>query len=234
MRETWYRVDLKELANLFVSNKLPEGAKFTVTDVYIGPENHFAIRAEVEELIVIPEEPTEASTEKPVCESCELYDAESLMSALEIMLRFEEGYRLEEYKDSKGKPTIGIGHLILPVDRERFHTNSRGKLELTAQQAEELFCSDVAWAVAAAKKWLGAYWTTLSTVRQAVCVSMAFQMGETSLQDFGPTREHIIRGEWGDVHEHFLRTKWYKDTPERVERMGYIMVYNKFPSEYKQ
>lgn len=50
-----------------------------------------------------------------------------------------EGKRYTMYRDSRGLPTIGVGHLIKP--NEQYLLTAR----LTDAQVEELFMKDVAW-----------------------------------------------------------------------------------------
>lgn len=218
--KTWTTTTLNEMAEAFIKAKL--NANSLITGVFVDPNGNVAILTETTVLdeLKIPDT-------KPVDSTAE----ETLLEVLNKMLQYEEGYRLVEYLDSKGYPTIGIGHLIVPIDRKNFETIN-GKLTITAQQAEKLFKKDIADSIIAAKMWLGVYWDLLSINRQAVVVGMAFQMGKGALEDFGPTRQHIIRGEWKDVAEHFLGTKWYVDTPNRVKRMAEIMVTGLLPSCY--
>jgi lysozyme len=169
----------------------------------------------------------EQPAEQPVTQS-----VAQLLSVLEAMLRFEEGVRYVEYNDSKGNPTIGIGHLITTADRRKYPVTSGGKLTMTPAEVSEVFQQDVQTAISDAKKWIGSAWDGLSVNRQAVCVGMAYQLGATSLNGFIQTREHILQAEWKDVKEHFLATKWFRDTPNRVYRMADIMVTDTLPDVY--
>ncbi len=54
-----------------------------------------------------------------------------------IAIEGREGVRLKAYRDSKGLPTIGVGHLIVPGDG--FSINSR----ITQEQCDELFAQDI-------------------------------------------------------------------------------------------
>jgi len=163
----------------------------------------------------------------------EVKPEEDLLTVLMKMLRFEEGLRLTEYLDTKGYPTIGIGHKITPADRKTFLATKNGKMILTSAQAEELFQKDIQIAIDGAKRWIGQEnWDKLSVNRQAVCVGMVYQMGIGSVINFQQTRGHILAEEWEDVAQHFITTKWYQDTPNRVKRMAKIMRTNTLPKEY--
>jgi GH24 family phage-related lysozyme (muramidase) len=54
-----------------------------------------------------------------------------------VAIEAREGVRLSAYRDSKGLPTIGVGHLIVPGDG--FNMKSR----ITQEQCDELFAQDV-------------------------------------------------------------------------------------------
>src|SRR5438093_348408 len=68
-----------------------------------------------------------------------------LMPTLEQLLRDREGVRTKVYLDSRGKPTVGIGHLVTPADKLKVGD------EITDQQVSEFFKKDSAEAVSAAK-----------------------------------------------------------------------------------
>jgi GH24 family phage-related lysozyme (muramidase) len=158
---------------------------------------------------------------------------DQLIQILMKMLRFEEGSRLKEYLCSKGYPTIGIGHKITPADRKTFLATENGKMIITEAQEAELFQRDIQIAIDGAKRWIGQEnWDKLSVNRQAVCVGMVYQMGIGSVMNFQQTRGHILAEEWEDVAQHFITTKWYQDTPNRVKRMAKIMRTNTLPKEY--
>jgi len=73
-----------------------------------------------------------------------------ITDALRDQVRHHEGVRTQMYLDSLGKATIGIGHLILPHERERYAEG----VEITMEEVEELFDIDLNRAAAGAeKKW---------------------------------------------------------------------------------
>src|SRR5438105_8561524 len=67
------------------------------------------------------------------------------MPNLEQLLRQREGVRTKVYKDSLGKPTVGIGHLVTPADKLKVGD------EITDQQVSDFFKKDSASALSAAK-----------------------------------------------------------------------------------
>jgi len=67
---------------------------------------------------------------------------ENLMAIAESTLDFitkEEGSRNKAYKDSKGLPTIGVGHLIRPAEQHLLTAT------LSDDEVKELLRSDLKW-----------------------------------------------------------------------------------------
>ena len=69
-----------------------------------------------------------------------------ITDTLREQVRHHEGIRTSMYLDSLGKATIGIGHLILPHERERYAEG----VEITMEEVEELFDIDLNRAAAGA------------------------------------------------------------------------------------
>jgi len=67
---------------------------------------------------------------------------ENLMAIAESTLEFitkEEGKRNKMYKDSKGLPTIGVGHLIRPAEQHLLTAT------LSDEEVKDLLRSDLKW-----------------------------------------------------------------------------------------
>jgi len=66
-------------------------------------------------------------------------------AAFENLMALREGRETTVYLDSLGKPTVGIGHLVLPED------NLKVGDTITDEQVDALFKKDGAAAMAAAR-----------------------------------------------------------------------------------
>lgn len=86
-------------------------------------------------------------------------------------IRNVEGCLLHPYKDSTGKPTIGVGHLILP------HENFDGGI--TLQEAEELLRNDMSSAVKSVCRLIT---RSLSDNQYSALLSFTFNEGGGTLQ----------------------------------------------------
>ena len=98
-----------------------------------------------------------------------------ITDALRDQVRHHEGVRTAMYLDSLGKATIGIGHLILPHERERYAEG----VEITMEEVEELFDIDLNRAAAGADELIAEkIGHDLPQVIGEVLVNMCFQLGK--------------------------------------------------------
>jgi lysozyme len=83
-----------------------------------------------------------------------------------------EGCRLTAYKDTRGLWTIGVGHLL-------DNSYDRTGYTITQEEANELLDQDTKKARQEATGF--PHFFNMNEVRQAVCISMAFQLGTKPL-----------------------------------------------------
>jgi lysozyme len=101
---------------------------------------------------------------------------ENIMAITESTLDFitnEEGFRNKAYKDSKGLPTIGVGHLI---------KNSEPHLltaTLSDQEVKELLKSDLKWCSEAVETSVR---VPLTQKQYDALYSLCFNIGETNFK----------------------------------------------------
>lgn len=130
--------------------------------------------------------------------------------AYEALLKTREGYRLAVYKDTLGKPTAGIGHLILPTD------NLKVGQPITPAQASAWFLKDGSGDMAAA----------VSQCRQAdinddaflaVLGSVCYQLGADWMKVFPTMWGMLLKGDYAGCAKDAQSTAWARQTPVRVE-----------------
>lgn len=101
---------------------------------------------------------------------------ENIMAIAESTLDFitkEEGSRNKAYKDSKGLPTIGVGHLIKADEPHLLNAT------LTDEQVKELLKSDLKWCSEAVESSIK---VPLSQKQFDALYSLCFNIGETAFR----------------------------------------------------
>ena len=128
----------------------------------------------------------------------------------QALISEEEGCKLQAFRDTKGLWTIGYGHL-LPDQNHDYSNFVWTQAQADAQLAKDL---SVARMIAPRFPWF----TSMNDVRQAVCVSMAFQLGDKPLHwpNFDAAlsaRNYVAAAGAG------RDTDWWREqTPKRAER----------------
>lgn len=135
----------------------------------------------------------------------------------ERLVREEEGCLRRAYREQLGNWTVGIGHLLdHPLGRS-----------LTNDQIERLFSADLELARVTARELVGDdVWATLSSARQAVLVSMAFQLGADKLSRWQRFLRDIETGQFRQAAADGRQNLWFRQTPERAERQLTMLVLN--------
>lgn len=136
-------------------------------------------------------------------------------------LSAEEGLRTAPYQDHLGWWTIGIGHLI---DRRKGGALPPWikSFPITEDEAEQLLRDDIAEIQADLEAQIS-YFQGLSAVRQAVLLSMAFQMGVYGLLRFRQTLSSIKQRDFSLAAAQMLESRWAKQTVGRAQRLAKAM-----------
>lgn len=127
------------------------------------------------------------------------------VNALKSMIKHHEGKRLEVYKDTVGKDTIGYGHLVKPG--EDF---SKG---ITDQQADELFDKDFEHHVKGARTTPG--YNLADQRRKQAMVDLAYNMGPNWHKTWPKFSAAASKGDWKTAAKELQSSKWYKQVGNR-------------------
>jgi lysozyme len=150
------------------------------------------------------ETPTSAAGEKtPEQEQQEQADFEALMA-------LREGNRTDVYLDSLGKPTVGIGHLVVPGD------NLKVGDKISKEQVTAFFKKDSAAALSAARAQ-AAEAGIKDSAFISYLASVNFQLGTGWTGKFPKTWKMIVDGQYEDAAKALDGTAWAKQTPVRVK-----------------
>ena len=101
---------------------------------------------------------------------------ENIMAIAESTLSYiteEEGFRNKAYKDSKGLPTIGVGHLIKASEPHLLNAT------LSDEQVKELLRSDLRWCSEAVESSVK---VPLTQKQYDALYSLCFNIGETNFK----------------------------------------------------
>ena len=127
---------------------------------------------------------------------------------LKEILRRDEGVRFKPYRDTVGKLTIGVGRNL----------DDKG---LSPAEVEFMLDNDIAEvrSQAAAFHWFA----NLNAARQAVVLSMLFNLGFAGFLKFQRTIAAIESGRYADAATYMLESKWAGQVGQRAVRLAEMM-----------
>jgi GH24 family phage-related lysozyme (muramidase) len=128
----------------------------------------------------------------------------------EKLLALREGSRNDVYPDSLGKPTVGIGHLVVEGDKLKVGDT------ITKEQVTAFFKKDSANAMSAARSQ-----AAKAGIKDSAFIpylaSVNFQLGTGWIGEFPQTWKMIVDGNYEDAAKALDGTLWAKQTPVRVK-----------------
>ncbi|CAH0149635.1 hypothetical protein SRABI106_00415 [Rahnella aquatilis] len=157
------------------------------------------------------------------------------------MLRFDEGLKLELYKDTEGYWTIGVGSLITKLQSKIEAIKIMDKIlsrstngKITPQESEILFNKGIQNALR------GIQSTTLSEThkmmdepRRMALMNMVYQLGIAGVLGFRKMINHLNAGNYRAASLEALNSKWARQTPNRARRVTAVMstgTFNSYPA----
>jgi len=131
-------------------------------------------------------------------------------AAFQKLMELREGCRTAVYLDTLNKPTVGIGHLVLPQD------NLKVGDTITNERVDAFFAKDGAAALGAARSQ-----ATLAGISESSFIpylaSVNFQLGVRWTATFPATWKMIVDGEYENAAQALEGTVWSRQTPVRVK-----------------
>jgi lysozyme len=121
-------------------------------------------------------------------------------------LRIDEGIRTKPYRDTVGKLTIGCGRNLDDVGLSMAEINMllENDIERAEKDAAELFPN----------------FDTLSPVRRAVLVNMAFNLGRDRLGQFRKLRKAVEACDWEQAAVEMQNSLWASQVGVRAIRLA--------------
>jgi lysozyme len=130
----------------------------------------------------------------------------------ENVIKIEESYRSKPYYCTAGMPTIGYGKVI----------GKKGEPlpNITANRAEEdLFVREKIRELSyALMSRYPSAWSKCNQARQAILISMAYQLGLTGISKFQKMWMALSNGDFSLAAKEMLDSRWAKQTPNRAKR----------------
>jgi len=136
------------------------------------------------------------------------------MQRLRDLLERDEGCVHAVYLDHLGKPTCGIGHLIVEQDEEYGWPVGA---PVSEERVTQLFEQDVKQAISDAM-WLHPDLAELPEDAQVTIISLAFQLGLPRYQLFEKHHAAIEARDWKEAAAQLRDSKLYRQTTARTER----------------
>ena len=120
------------------------------------------------------------------------------------------------YRDHLGNDTIGYGTLLKAGISEG-QAKALMLVHLSELEAELLLRLE--------------FYEDLNESRQAVLMSMAYQMGLAGLQNFKMMIRVARAQDWDNAAREMLESLWAEQTPNRADELARMMRRGKFPTE---
>ncbi|EDP57962.1 glycoside hydrolase family protein [Vibrio sp. AND4] len=142
------------------------------------------------------------------------------------VLKFEEGFSEDPYYCSEGYPTIGIGQKIGPKGASLHQYCFQCPISVA-----EHWCSVE---IEHLSKTLSRYdwYTGCGPNRQAMLISMAYQMGVNGLLGFKKMLDALNNKDWNTAYMEGLDSLWAKQTPARANRQMTVIKSDQLDINY--
>jgi GH24 family phage-related lysozyme (muramidase) len=145
-------------------------------------------------------------------------------------LQSDEGFKKGVYKDTEGIKTIGYGFNLERAGakealdaagiKKSLGDLKSGKLQLTKEEADRLMRGEYPHFADAAKRYVGKEtWNKLTLDRQKILTNMAYNMGETGLNQFNDLRTALQKGDYEQAGEEMMSSKWAGQVKGRADRL---------------
>lgn len=121
-----------------------------------------------------------------------------------------EGKRTTVYKDSLGKPTVGVGHLVTEADGLKVGD------EVSEEKVREFYEKDIREAARAAQSQASDLGIDDEEFIKAL-VSVNFQLGTGWNKKFSDTYASIKAGGYEEAIDNIKNSRWHKQTPTRAQ-----------------
>lgn len=132
-------------------------------------------------------------------------------------LRRDEDVKYSPYKDTKGIPTVGVGHNLNAKPLPAGWKYPLNDIQVNSLLDDDL--EDVFHDLDRSLPW----WTDLNDVRQRVIANMCFNLGITKLLGFRNTLVFMRQGKYSQAADGMLASAWASQVKGRATRLADMM-----------
>lgn len=138
------------------------------------------------------------------------------MEEIKSIIKVHEGLRLEPYRCTADKLTIGYGHNL----------DDKG----ISQKVADIMLEDD---IAEVLSQVGGlpFWHNLSEVRQGVLIDMCFNLGWAGLNNFKNMLSAIEEEDYNRAADEMLDSRWANQVGQRATRLSVMMRTNRWPED---
>lgn len=141
-------------------------------------------------------------------------------------LIIDEGIRYKIYFDSKGKPSMGIGHLITPKDPEHALLKDwtpRKVVRISKERVEELFKKDIEICLESCRNIFDNFDRMLEEL-QLILANMMFNLGQTKFEGFRKFIIFVKAADYIGAAEEMRDSLWSRQLSARVNKLADRMI----------
>jgi lysozyme len=136
----------------------------------------------------------------------------TMSKTAENVIVIEEGFKSRTYMCTEGVPTIGYGRTIGKKGDPL--TN-----EVTTKEKEIIFVREKIRELSyALMSRFPSAWSKCNQARQAILISMVYQLGLTGVSKFQKMWMALSNGDFSLAAKEMLDSRWAKQTPNRAKR----------------
>jgi len=133
----------------------------------------------------------------------------------------DEGIEYKMYLDSKGKATMGIGHLVTRKDPEFHHIKDMATKTITIskERVSDLFSRDIEICLEDCRECFPNFIFMIEEL-QLIIANMMFNLGRQNFLGFKKFIKAIEQEDHKKAAEEMIDSKWYRiDVPKRADRL---------------
>lgn len=139
------------------------------------------------------------------------------------MIRYDEGEKLELYKDTEGYWTIGVGHLLT---KDPSIERAKDQLEVSIKRRTDTITHDESLKLLEKdlERTVRDVMTievikTLDDARQKALANMVFQLGLNGVKQFKKMIQALEQKDYTRAATEAMNSRWARQTPNRARRV---------------